>query len=273
MARLSPALMQVSRNLHARFEERLGERTRIAQELHDTLLQGFLSASMQLHVAADRLPADSPAKESLTKVQDLVTRVIDQRRNAVRGLRSATDTSRDLAEVFSGISTEIPTVEDVNYRVIVDGRERPLNPVIRDEVYRIGHEAVMNAFRHAEAKNIELQLEYASRGLRLLVRDDGRGIDEAVLERGREGHWGLSGMRDRAGRIGARLSVWSSGGAGTEIELPVPARVAFRPRNNTESHGTRNNTESYGPWSNTESHGPRKNTESTRTCMERRRRS
>jgi len=220
-------VMQMSRRLHARFEERLAERTRIAQELHDTLLQGFLSASMQLHVVGDRLPTDSPAKESLAKVQNLITRVIDDGRDAVRGLRSSNQTSRDLAEVFSGVSNEVPAVEDVNYRVIVDGRERPLNPVIRDEVYRIGHEAVINAFRHAEAKNIELQLEYASRGLRLLVRDDGRGIDEAVLQRGREGHWGLSGMRERAGRIGARFSVWSRGGAGTEIELSVPARVAF----------------------------------------------
>ena len=89
----------------------------------------------------------------------------------------------------------------------------------------------MNAFRHSAAQRIELELEYASSGLRMLVRDNGQGIDADVLRTGSDGHWGLSGMRERADRIGARFKVWSSSGAGTEIELSVPARVAFAQEN------------------------------------------
>jgi signal transduction histidine kinase len=220
-------LRQMRRQLNLRFEERLSERTRIAQELHDTLLQGFLSASMQLHVAADRLPADSPAKSSLKKVQDLMTRVIEEGRNAVRGLRSTTAATDDLPRAFSGMSDELNVGSDMEYRVVVEGRDRPLQPLIRDEIYRIGREAVVNAFRHSAASRVELALEYGARGVRVLVRDNGRGIDDQVLRSGTDGHWGLAGMRERADRIGADFRVLSSAGSGTEVELSVPARVAF----------------------------------------------
>ena len=220
-------MLQVARQMNLRFEERLAERTRIAQELHDTLLQGFVSVSMQLHVVADRLPADSPAKPLLTRVLDLTRRVIEEGRNAVRGLRSSISSSHDLEVAFSAMSEELAADRKVDYRVIIEGRDRPLKPIIRDELYRIGREAVVNAFRHSEARTIELELEYASKGLRMLVTDDGRGIDGQVLQSGRDGHWGLSGMHERADRIGARLKVWSRAGGGTEIELSVPARVAF----------------------------------------------
>jgi signal transduction histidine kinase/ligand-binding sensor domain-containing protein len=220
-------LHQVRRQLNVRFEERLAERTRIAQELHDTLLQGFLSASMQLHVAADRLPTDSPAKPSLKNVQDLMTRVIEEGRNAVRGLRSSSAAPDNLQQAFSGMSAELNIGGDVVYSVVVEGRDRPLQPIIRDEIYKIGREAVANAFRHSAASRVELALEYGSRELRLLVRDNGSGIDSEVLRSGTDGHWGLAGMRERAERIGAAFKVWSSAGSGTEVELSVPARVAF----------------------------------------------
>jgi signal transduction histidine kinase len=111
---------------------------------------------------------------------------------------------------------------------VVEGQTRPLHPVIRDEVYRIGREALTNAFRHAQASTIEVELEYAGNQLRLLVRDNGCGIDEQVLRSGREGHWGLSGMRGRAAKIGSTLKVWSRVQGGTEVELSVPGHVAFR---------------------------------------------
>jgi ligand-binding sensor domain-containing protein/signal transduction histidine kinase len=222
-------LLQVQRQLHVRFEERLAERTRIAQELHDTLLQGFLSASMQLHVAADRLPSDSPAKPSLAKVLDLMARVIEEGRNAVRGLRSPSAVPDDLQRAFSVVSDELNVADDIEYHVTVEGRDRPLKPFIRDEIYRIGREAVVNAFRHSKASRVEVALEYGSRSLRVLVRDNGRGIDEHVLRSGTDGHWGLAGMRERADQIGAGFKVWSSANAGTEVELSVPARVAFAP--------------------------------------------
>jgi signal transduction histidine kinase/sugar lactone lactonase YvrE len=220
-------MMQVARQLNLRFEERLAERTRIAQELHDTLLQGFVSASMQLHVAADRLSDDSPARAALSRVQELMGRVIEEGRNAVRGLRSSRSASHDLEEAFSGMSEEFAGETRIDYRVIVKSQPQALNPAIRDDVYRIGREAVVNAFRHSAAETIELELEYASSHLRLLVRDNGRGIDQHVLRAGSEGHWGLKGMHERAERIGGRLRVWSSAAAGTEIELSVPARIAY----------------------------------------------
>ncbi len=220
-------VFHVARQLDMRYEERLAERTRIAQELHDTLLQGFVSASMQLHVAADRLPADSPAKPSLTRVLDLMGKVIDEGRNAVRGLRSSSAAPHDLEAAFSGMPEELGIPEHTEYRVIIEGKARPLNPVIRDEVYRIGREALVNAFRHSGGRNVEVELEYGTGDLRMLVRDDGRGIDAEVLRSGIDGHWGLPGMRERAENIGAGFKVSSRAAAGTEVELTVPAAVAF----------------------------------------------
>lgn len=220
---------QVARRLNLRFEERLAERTRIAQDLHDTLLQGFVSASMQLHVAAGHVPPDSPAKPSLERVLQLMGRVIDEGRNAVRGLRSPASGGDDLEQAFCRMQQELGVEDQVGFRVIVEGRPQPLHPIIRDEVYRIGREAVANAVRHSGAQKIEIEIDYASAHVRMLVRDNGCGIDEQVLRSGRDGHWGLSGMRERADRIGARLKVWSRAAAGTEIELLVPGQVAFQP--------------------------------------------
>jgi signal transduction histidine kinase len=221
-------LHSVTRQLNIRFEERLAERTRIAQELHDTLLQGVISASMQLHVAVDNLPADSPARAQFSRVQQLMGQVIEEGRNAVRGLRSVSSNSLGLEHALSQVRQELAAGEQVGFRVVVEGKPRPLHPVIRDEVYRIGHEALVNAFRHAQAKNIEVEVEYVAGSLRLLVSDDGVGIDSQVLRSGRDGHWGLSGMRERAEKIGARLKVRSRAAAGTEVELTVPGRVAFQ---------------------------------------------
>ncbi len=218
---------RLARQLTLRFEERLAERTRIARDLHDTLLQGFISASMQLHVVADRLPSDSPEKGSLDRVLRLMGDVIEQGRSAVRGLRSAADAD-DLEQAFSKLEQELAVQGQAGFHVLVEGQPRPLHPLIRDEVYRIGREAVVNAFRHAGAKRIEVELEYAASRLRVLVRDDGRGIDPEVLQSGRDGHWGLSGMRERAERIGARLKVWSRDEAGTEVEMSIPGHIAFR---------------------------------------------
>lgn len=219
-------LHQITRRISVRFEERLAERTLIAQDLHDTLLQGFLSASMQLSVAADGLPADSPARPVLARILQLMREVTEEGRNRVRGLRSSTSGAVDLAKALAEIRNEIH-VPAIAFRVIVQGEPQPLHPMLSDEVYRISREALVNAFRHSHANNIELELEYTAARLRVLVRDDGCGIDPQVVKSGREGHWGLVGMRERAAQIGARLSVWSRPTAGTEIELSVPANIAF----------------------------------------------
>ncbi|HEV8204951.1 MAG TPA: sensor histidine kinase [Pyrinomonadaceae bacterium] len=213
--------------LTLRFEERLAERTRIAQDLHDTLLQGFLSASMQLHVANNLLADDSPAKPLVGRVMQLMGQVIEEGRDAVRGLRSTSGNADDLETAFSQAGQEFGNEKVKDCRVIVEGTPKQLHPIIRDEAYRIGREALANAFRHSQANKIEIELEYSTKQLRILVRDDGTGIDAHVLESGRDGHWGLAGMRERAESIGARLKVWSRANAGTEVELTIPSRVAF----------------------------------------------
>src|SRR5713101_5320696 len=220
-------IRQVAARLDLKFEERLAERTRIAQELHDTLLQGFLSASMQLHVADDRLPENSPVKPMVSRVLTLMKDVIEDGRNTLQGLRSSKSSLPDLAQAFSRIPEELSLQQQIDYRVIVEGQPQPLHPVIRDDVYRIGREALVNSFRHAQASSIEVEIEYSVKQLRVNVRDNGFGIDPQVLRSGREGHWGLSGMRERAERIGARLTVWTRPAGGTEIELSVPAALAF----------------------------------------------
>src|SRR5262249_52379560 len=122
---------------------------------------------------------------------------------------------------------ELTSQSGVDYRVTVEGPSRPLQPVIRDEIYHIGHEALVNAFRYSRASTIEVELEYGPRQLRMLVRDDGQGIDQQVLRSGREGHWGIPGMRERAEEIGAKLKLWSREGAGTEVELSIPGQIAY----------------------------------------------
>jgi signal transduction histidine kinase len=223
--------------MRARLEERVAERTRIAQDLHDTVLQGIVSAAMQLDVAVDQLPANSPAKLRLSRVLELMRHVIEEGRNAVRGLRSSNSDSDsdsdDLGQAFSRIpqdsGIEVPEVQP-DFRVIVLGSARKLHPLIRDEVYHIGRELLVNAFRHSRASCIVVEIEYAPKRFRLVVRDDGCGIDPQVLRAGREGHWGLPGMRERAERVGATLRVWSRAAAGTEVALSVPNSIAFESR-------------------------------------------
>jgi signal transduction histidine kinase len=228
-------MRRVTQELSLRLEERLAERTRIAQELHDTLLQDFLSASMQLHVANDQLTVDSPAKPLVTRVLDMMGRAIEEGRNTVQGLRSSRYGSQDLEQAFSRIQQELTITKRARFRMIVEGVPRPLRPAIGDEVYLIGREALANAFRHSGASEIEVELEYAADQLRLLVRDNGCGISSDVLQSARDGHWGLSGMRERTERIGARLRILSRVSAGMEIELSVPSHTAYIPRDSDRS--------------------------------------
>jgi signal transduction histidine kinase/ligand-binding sensor domain-containing protein len=214
-------LQRFSRQINIRFEERLAERSRIARELHDTLLQSVVSASMHLHVAAKTLPQESPAKAGISHILELMGRVVEEGRNTVQGLRSAQPDVPDLEGSFSRIISEMPVAGHVKFRVLVDGATRPLHPIVRDEVYRIGREAIINAFRHASANSIDVSLEYRDKGFRLVVHDDGRGLDPELLRFGREGHFGLPGMRERAEKVGGRLRVLSRPGSGTDVELTI----------------------------------------------------
>ncbi len=226
---------RVTRQLSLRLEERLAECARLAQELHDTLLQDFLSASMQLHVANDQMTDDAPAKAQVNRVLEMMGRAIQEGRNTVQGLRSSDWRSQDLEEAFSRIHEELATTKKARFRVIVEGIPRPLRPVIGDDIYLIGREALANAVHHSDASEIEVELEYADKQLRLLVRDNGCGIASEVVLSARDGHWGLTGMRERTERIGGRLRILSRAEAGMEIELSVPGNIAYLPRDSDRS--------------------------------------
>jgi PAS domain S-box-containing protein len=207
---------------------RLEERTRIAQELHDTLLQSFFIASMQLGVAVNSLPSDLPVTSKFHPILQLIEHGIEEGRNAIQGLRSSDSRTSDLVLALSGVRQEFGVESDIDFRVSVAGRQRPLRPPIEHELYRIDREALVNAFHHSRAKQVDFELEYTDSNLTMRVRDNGRGIDPQALDAGREGHWGLTGMRERAMRIGGLLNISTSTTAGTEIQLSIPGDVAFQ---------------------------------------------
>jgi signal transduction histidine kinase len=217
--------------LTLRFEERLAERTRIARELHDTLLQSFQGLMLHFQAAHDLLPPGQ-AKQILEKALDRADRAIVEGRDAIQNLRSSTTITNELAQALAAVGEELGDTRagggsSPTLRVTVEGAPRELHPIVRDDIYRIAREALLNAFRHAHANRIEAEIMYAERVLRLRIRDDGRGMDPKHLDGGRDGHWGLPGMRERAEQIGARLDIWSEAGAGTEVDLRIPGSVAY----------------------------------------------
>jgi signal transduction histidine kinase len=217
--------------LTLRFEERLSERTRIARELHDTLLQSFQALMLHFQTVDDLLPPGQ-AKEALEKVLDRADKAIAESRDAIQNLRSSTTVTNDLALAIAAVGKELGGAGNgesasATLRVSVEGTPRELHPIQRDEIYRIACEGLRNAFRHAQASKIEAEIAYGERLLRLRIRDDGKGIDTKLLGAGRDGHWGLPGMRERAQQIGAQLEIWSEDGVGTEVELRIPGSVAY----------------------------------------------
>lgn len=219
---------KLANEMNVRFEERLAERTRIAQELHDSLLQGFVGVSMQLDVAVDQLPSDSPAKPQLNRIIKTIEQVLEEGRNTVQGLRSSEEKSFiSLERRFSQIRRDLKAEEKIDFQFVEKGLPRTLCPAIADEVFYISREALMNAFQHSGADKIEAKIEYGSNDLKISVRDNGCGIDAKILDAGREGHWGLSGMRERARKISANLDILSRLDEGTKVELSVPNQIAF----------------------------------------------
>jgi signal transduction histidine kinase len=213
--------------LHARFEERIDERTRVAQELHDTLLQGFISTSMHLHLLADEL-IDSPLRPKLDRLLERVRSAIDEGRAAVQGLRARLDPSEALENALARDGKDFQVGGHTAYRIIVEGKPRRLEPLIRDDVYRISREALANAFRHSKATQVDVTVDYAPSRLRVQVCDNGKGLRPEQLEE--FGHWGVRGMRERANRIGAKLQILSRINGGTEVLIVVPGRIAFDAR-------------------------------------------
>ena len=133
----------------------------------------------------------------------------------------------DLIEALIESGEELAQGQDALFSLAVVGTPQTLNPIVCNEAYRIVQEAISNAFRHSNGSEIDVEVTYSSERLSLRVCDNGRGMSEDILASGRAGHWGLSGMRERAQKIGATLSLWSRPGGGTEIDLSVPSKIAY----------------------------------------------
>ena len=226
-------VQQLAHQFNMTLDARVNERTRIARELHDTLLQSFQGLLLRFQTVSNLLPA-GVAKQRLDSAIDQAAQAITEGRDAVQGLRSSTVVANDLAVAIRTLGEELAANQaspsSADFHVGVEGNPRDLHPILRDEVYRIAGEAMRNAFKHAEARRIEVEIRYDDRELRLRVRDDGKGIDPKLLaEDGRSGHFGLHGMRERAKVAGGRLDVWSELDAGTEVELTIPASAAYTP--------------------------------------------
>lgn len=234
-------LRQIAREFERTLDVRVAERTRIARELHDTLLQSFHGLLLQFQAASrlfTRRPAE--AKQLLDGAIDQAEEAITEGRDAVQGLRSSIEEPNNLAEAIGKLAEELSasevqpqpaeggTARPIDIRVSIGGETRRLHPIVRDEIYRIAAEALRNAVQHSRGTQIVVELHYGSRALRVQVHDDGAGIDAKVaVARGREGHFGLQGMRERAEVAGGKLTIWSAQGVGTEVDLSIPASRAY----------------------------------------------
>jgi signal transduction histidine kinase/ligand-binding sensor domain-containing protein len=228
-------LRQVTHTFDAMLEARVNERTRIARELHDTLLQSLHGLMFQFQAVRNLLPRrPDEAIRSLDHAIRDTESALAESRDAIRDLRSDPIAKGDLEEFLMAASRELAksgTAEQQPpvFELIEEGEKRALSSTAKNEIYRVALEILRNAYRHANATRIEAETRYDERGLRVRIRDNGRGIDSTVLkEGGIAGHWGLRGARERAERIGARLDLWSEAGAGTEVQLTVPAEVAYQ---------------------------------------------
>ena len=220
-------MRQVTLQVRTRLEERVEERERIARELHDTLLQGFQGLILRFQAITNRITKEDPTHDMMERALEHADEVLLEGRERVRNLRSEETVIVGLSEALTSCVNELSHDRRADISVSVVGPPQVLHAVVRDEAFRVGREALANALKHSNALKIEAEITYDSTGLSLRVRDNGDGIDETILNSGRPGHWGLSGMRERAKKIGARLNLWSRLGAGTEVELIVPASIAY----------------------------------------------
>jgi signal transduction histidine kinase/streptogramin lyase len=221
-------LQQLERRADERLQDRIVERERIAREIHDTLLQGIQGLILRFQAIAEKLPPGSFSQQAMENDLDRAEQLLMEGRDRVKELRGSVETGRDVFRSLREAGEELARDFPGDFRATLQGEPRDLHPVVAEEIYRLGLEALTNAFHHAEARQIGLALSYTKARLRLEVSDDGQGINSTVLDRGhRPGHYGLIGMRERATRIGAQLEVSSRPGSGTVIALDVAAAIAY----------------------------------------------
>ena len=230
---------QLAQQFKLTLEARVDERTRIARELHDTLLQSFQGLTLHFARARNLLPGrTAEAIQTLDTALDGAEQAIVESREAIHDLRSPTIAPTTLEEQIKTlgenlVTTGIAKKETIQFRIVLEGSVYPLRADMRIEIFRIAREALRNAFSHSKGTLIETELTYTESLFRLRVRDDGKGIAADERNRAeRNGHWGLRGMQERAEHLGGELEVWSEPGAGTEIELRVPAAGAYEKKLN-----------------------------------------
>jgi len=224
---LQMRLSQVSARIQSQLAARLAERERIARELHDTLLQGFQGLMLRFQSVADAIPIDQPARAMIESAMSRADEVLIEGRDRVHDLRGR-HACEDLPQAMHDIAKNVACGEPANFRVIIEGSPSPLHPVVCDELIQFAGEAILNAYRHARAANIEVKLAYSRKRLQLTIRDDGVGINAEMVERGgRPGHFGLAGMQERAKKIKGKFALESRQNMGTEVELSVPAVFAY----------------------------------------------
>jgi signal transduction histidine kinase/ligand-binding sensor domain-containing protein len=220
-------LRRIASQLRARLQERHAERERIARELHDTLLQSIQGLSMRFQAIANRVPPEEPLRAAMESALDRADKALVEARDRVRDLRTHAGESARLDVALRALAAASATEHTVPVLVAIYAELRDLDAFVRDELFRIAREAVHNAVAHAGASRIDVSVRAEGCELLLSVRDDGRGIDEAVLRDGREGHWGLRGIRERALAVGGTSSIASPGKSGTEVVVRVPLERAF----------------------------------------------
>jgi signal transduction histidine kinase len=221
---------QVATQVRGRLEARLAERERIARELHDTLLQGVQGLIWRFQAATDRIPSGEPARQMMEQSLDRADRLLGESRDRVKDLRPLASSAANLAQALAVEGEQLAQLHPAEFRVSVQGAARDLHPLVHEEGLFIAREALSNAFQHANAREIEVELTYGDRELQVRIRDDGQGMRTDVQHAGgKTGHFGLIGMRERAEKLGAQLEIWSKPETGTEVDLRVPARVAYGP--------------------------------------------
>lgn len=221
-------MRQVSARIQRETSARLHERMRISRDLHDTLLQSVQALHMQVQVIAARIPADDPLSTRIASVLERAQDTIREGRDRISTLRDPLAGTSDLAETLQRSAQRLASEADVLCDVQFDTPLRALKPAAYDELLHIGREALGNALRHAQASRVTLRIAFDSDGVRITVRDDGGGFPGEVLaEGGREGHFGLRGMQERAAQIGGQLHVRNVAGQGAEVLIWVPAKHAY----------------------------------------------
>jgi signal transduction histidine kinase/ligand-binding sensor domain-containing protein len=222
---------QIEMRIRMRLEERVIERERIARDLHDTLLQSVQGLILRFQAVLERIPEGGERPlQMMERALERADQVLAEGRDRVYDLRESTHASSDLPQALQALVEELAQASDnTQFCVTVEGSPRALHPVVREETYRIGGEALTNAVRHAVATHVETEIVYSRKSLTLRVVDNGRGFDAAVVTVGApRGHFGLTGMRERARRIQARFEVSTRPGSGSAVELRVPASIAYQ---------------------------------------------